>query len=732
MSTRMRFARFLLTLLPLVALPTQAALTPATVSSLVPAWHLPLGAGVTGALAVANGLVYAPALDTSLYALDPTTGARRWVFKADNVMFGGVLPTAGGNVCFGDANATVYCVRGDTGVEVWRRSLGRPGFDTVWSAPATANGRLFVSIASLQDQPCTKGRLVALDLATGNDLWTLQTVPDKICSTDTGIACTDDAQCGGGTCVDARGAGVTASVTLDPTGNFVYMNTVGCFTFPSIGDSDSIFKLDAATGAVLWKNRVTPPEQFGFCANDTAVECSTDAHCMAVGGRCTNPKPAYHDFGFLNGPLRLEVPADGGGTRTLIVSGSKNGTLYAFHEADGTIAWTNEIQPIPVSPGFAGFGLFNAPLTYAEGRLYAALYQLIPARVCDNNHAKGCTTDAVCGGGRCLPAPDHLMAFDPRDGTVVWSDDIGPSWSSVAVVNGVAYTGTQVKDGETNESDFFAYDAATGTRLATLRLPGPAVARAVVVGDTLIVGYGVSPPGGVQAFTLPDPTRCRNGQLDPGETCDETVPGADTCCTSCAPVSASTPCAADDGNECTVAQCSGTGRCEQEVSPGAVCSANDGNQCTAARCDTSGACVQVPTSGPCDDGDSCTTPDACGEGTCTGVVVPLAYVNCVLDQLANRPCGDEAVPAAVARKIAKRTAAARRSISKAAQLGSTGAAKKLAKLRRSASKQLDAITALAASAARATKAERRITAGCQTAIGSLTGRGKGIVTGASF
>ena len=86
-----------------------------------------------------------------------------------------------------------------------------------------------------------------------------------MCDSDTAIACTDNAECpNGGMCIAGRGGGVTATPAVDQSGEVVYMNTVGCYTYPSIGDSDTIFKIDAASGDILWKNRVQPPEQFNF------------------------------------------------------------------------------------------------------------------------------------------------------------------------------------------------------------------------------------------------------------------------------------------------------------------------------------------------------------------------------------------------------------------------------------------------------------------------------------
>jgi outer membrane protein assembly factor BamB len=270
--------------------------------------------------------------------------------------------------------------------------------------------------------------------------------------------------------VQGRGAGVTAQPTVDASGEWVYVNSVGCYTFPSIGDSDSIMKLDAATGATEWLNRVQPPEQFGFCAEDSSIDCGTDAMCDGAGP--CQEKGAYHDFGFLNGPLLLEVEG-----RELLVSGSKDGTLYAFEEDTGEIAWTNAVLPTPVSPAFAGFGLFNGAIAYENGRIYAALFEMIP---------------------RADPAPPHLMAFDVTDGGMLWADEIGRAYAHVGVRNDVLFTGTN------DVPDFYVYDAARGVRLKTFQLPAPTSSRAAIVGDTVYVGYGIiSNVGGVRAYRLP-------------------------------------------------------------------------------------------------------------------------------------------------------------------------------------------------------------------------------------
>ncbi len=672
MLARTRLFVTTLTVLTLAAVPgpSHANITPANVASLATKWDVQLPSVVTGGPIFANGLVYAASWDGTLYALDPTTGAQRWTFPTGSTLFGGAVATADGTVCIGTATAHVYCVNGTDGSLRWDKDLARPGLpDAIWSALAERDGRLFVSIAGFADQPCSRGRVVALDLATGNQAWAFATVPDKICKTDTSVACTTNTDCAVGECVDARGGGVTATVTFDPTGSFIYMNTVGCYTFPSIGDSDSIFKLDTATGNPLWKTRVTPAEQFGTCANESSVECGQDAHCTSVGGACNIPKSVYHDFGFVNGPLRIEVP-NGGGTQVLIVSGSKDGTLYALRETDGMPAWTNPIVPIPISPGFAAYGLFNGAINYADGRIYAALGSVAPPRVCSNDPKQGCTSNADCpSGGSCPLEPQHLMAFDEKDGHVLWSAEIGRSWSSVAVTNGVVYAGTNAQS-DAGDSSIFAHDATTGARLATFTIPATSAARPLVVGDTLIVGYGVFDPlGGVRAFSL-----CGNGQLDPGEGCD---PGtvSDACC--------------------------------------------------------SAGCQLAASTAACDDTDACTTGDVCGSGTCAGTVASVEAIVCTLDRVVDQPCADP-LPQRFAAALVRRLHAARKLISKAAALAAQGKAAKAEKLRTAATARLTSLATLTDAAVHSHQASRRITSECKRTIDALAGRSQQALSGFVF
>jgi outer membrane protein assembly factor BamB len=431
----------------------ETIITPANASLLTERWSLAAGA-VTSTPTVGEGMVYVTSWDGILYAVRAKDGVVRWTYDTGsgvgNIgLQSSATLTADGRVLVGDSNGTVHCLSAKKGKLLWTATVGGtdPANAHIWASPVVANGRVFMGRASHSDVPCTQGHLYAFDLDSGAELWRYATVPARVCDADTNITCTVDGDCPGGTCVDGKGGGVTASVAVSPDGETVYMASVGCYTYPSIGNSDAIFALDAATGAADWIHRTQTVQQF------------------ADG-------PPYHDYGFLNGPLLVDGQDGIGGERPLVVAASKDGSIYALDPATGSSVWTRVVAP---APSFAGFGLFNAAVGYANHRFYAALYQFSgwPA------------------------SNDHLFAFDDEAGATEWSAQIGASWGSMAVANGVLFVGTN------QSSNLLVYDAATGASLNTLATPGQVTSGASIVGGTVYVGHGPSGPGGVRAFALP-------------------------------------------------------------------------------------------------------------------------------------------------------------------------------------------------------------------------------------
>jgi len=72
------------------------------------------------------------------------------------------------------------------------------------------------------------------------------------------------------------------------------------------------------------------------------------------------------------------------------------------------------------------------------------------------------------------------------------------------------------------------------------------------------------------------------------------------------------PC--DDGNACSTDDACSAGTC----TGGSALVCEDGNLCTDDSCDPVSGCLFVNNTAPCDDGNACSTDDTCSAGTCTG------------------------------------------------------------------------------------------------------------------
>jgi len=78
-------------------------------------------------------------------------------------------------------------------------------------------------------------------------------------------------------------------------------------------------------------------------------------------------------------------------------------------------------------------------------------------------------------------------------------------------------------------------------------------------------------------------------------------------------VMAGTALVCNDNNACTTDSCNPASGCVN-----APISCDDGNLCTTDTCDPASGCVNTNNNAPCDDGNACTQSDSCSGGVCVG------------------------------------------------------------------------------------------------------------------
>src|SRR6266850_1720343 len=451
--------------------PQEGLINAATVSQLDVQWFFSTGTGtafVTASPSVVDGVVYVGAWNGTMYALDAFSGQPLWTFDIndphpeDRGGLPGIQSSAAvvdGVVYFGAADANVYALDALTGALKWKHSVGDPDVEGahVWSSPAVFNGKVYVGKSSHRDAPCVRGAAIALDAATGAEVWRFEPLPEHICGTDTRKPCTTDTDCPGSSCVpflvcrsgsgeqtqsqlcasDADctapatcqrplGGGMTSSAAIDAGRGAVYIDFGDCIGSGNTGFSNSLVALDTDTGALRWDFSPIPSGNLA-------------------------------DLDFIASPNLFTIP---GGTtpRPLVGVGSKNGVYYTVDRDTGALVWQQAVVAGGISGGFS-------PSTgVAFGKVYAATFT----------------------------GPPYIFALDATNGSVAWQCPTTEcnvfSFGPAGIAGGVFFVG----DGS---RQLRAFDAGTGTLLRKLDLGGDITSGPAIVNDMVFVGVGLGPTG---------------------------------------------------------------------------------------------------------------------------------------------------------------------------------------------------------------------------------------------
>ncbi|MFG1625920.1 PQQ-binding-like beta-propeller repeat protein [Kribbella sp. NPDC049227] len=327
---------------------------------------------------------------------------------------------------------------------------------SVWSSPATADGRVYVGGLD--------GRLHALDAATGQQLWAK---PDS-------------------------------ALTGDWT-----------FTSPAIGNgvvylginrpAAEIWAFDAVTGATRWRTGASVSNINGspVVAGGVVYAATTEDQVLALdaatGARIWDAKPnGGRGSGFYSSPTVA------GGK---VFAASLNQQVYALDAATGAVRWSfptgghNSSTPAVVD-GTVYFGS-------RDGNVYAVDaetgVQRWKVRYGTNILASFQSSPAVVNGTVYIGTNNdrRVLALDAATGAIKWSFRTGGVvMSSPVVANGVVYVGS-------DDRSVYALRATNGQRLWSARLSGavdsgPAVAQGKVYAGT----YGDNGGGNVYSFAL--------------------------------------------------------------------------------------------------------------------------------------------------------------------------------------------------------------------------------------
>jgi polyvinyl alcohol dehydrogenase (cytochrome) len=306
-----------------------AQMTAAQVPGLKLKWSfgLPGAKQVFGEPVAVAGRVFFSADTGVVYSLNADSGCVYWTFQAQAGVRTAltIRPGKPSSIAyFGDLKANVYALDAAKGTLLWKVRVDEHPAARITGAPQVFEDRVYVPVASSEEgtsssptYPCCsfRGSVVALDAATGKQVWktwTIADVPKIVSKNSNGVSHWAPA-----------GGGVWNSPTIDPKRRALYVGTGDAYTSPAPKNTDAVMALDLDSGRILWSVQGTE--------NDAWV----------VG--CINPKPLENcpkDFGpdqdFGSPPILRDLP----GGRTLLIAGQKSGNVWGYDpDRQGAVAW---------------------------------------------------------------------------------------------------------------------------------------------------------------------------------------------------------------------------------------------------------------------------------------------------------------------------------------------------------------------------------------------------------
>ena len=451
------------------------------------AFGFPGDVGADAQATVVGGRVFVGSQSGNVYSLSAATGCMHWYFPAAAavraaVTIGRVDTKAGRRFAafIGDRAANVYAVDVETGKLLWKTRIDNFPIARVTGSPTFYNGRLYVGVASGEEtagapagyECCRfRGSLVALDAATGGQVWKTYTI-------------TEDAQprkknAGGTTMWGPSGAPIWTSAAVDTRRNRLYVTTGDNYSDPPTTTSDAFMAMDLRTGKILWSRQTLAGDSWnGACRLPDKRNC---------------PESNGPDFDYASSPILVTL-ANG---KRVLVAGQKSGVVHALDpDKDGEVLWS-----VPIGKGGINGGVQWGSAA-DQSNVYVALSDL--GRI-DIPNSTVTAPDPKAGGG--------MFALRLENGERVWytppppCDDKRPRCSpaqsqAVSAIPGVAFSGSidghlrafDARDGKIiwDVDTVRAYDTVNKVpaRGGSLNGPGPAIA-----GGMLFVNSGYAPNG---------------------------------------------------------------------------------------------------------------------------------------------------------------------------------------------------------------------------------------------
>src|SRR5688572_15485569 len=213
---------------------------------------------------LAGGRLFIGSWGGKVYSLDAASGCVHWYFDAGEGVRSAITvgpvsssATARQAAFFGDGGANVYALDAATGALIWKADVDSFPVARVSGSPTLHAGRLYVPLASGEEgagasptyECCRfRGSVVALDAATGRQLWKTHMVNEPRPTTKNAV---------GTQMWGPSGVPIWSTPLVDTRSNALYITTGNNYSDPPSPLSDAFVALDLDTGRVLWSRQMT-------------------------------------------------------------------------------------------------------------------------------------------------------------------------------------------------------------------------------------------------------------------------------------------------------------------------------------------------------------------------------------------------------------------------------------------------------------------------------------------
>lgn len=440
-----------------------------TAPSLKVAWKLPLTAESTyGAYSatpiISKGVIYSQDLVSNVQAISLESGEVLWTKRYDELDQGpNGLVVQDGSV-FGATASRAFALDQKTGEEIWSTKLTRSASEGIDMAPGYHEGLVYVSTvptnANSEYPAGGVGILWALDAKTGKKAWHFNTVPNDLW---------------GDPSLNA-GGGLWYAPSFDDKG-FMYFGTGNPVPFPGTRQkpwgasrpgpnlyTNSMVKLDAKTGKLVWYYQQTPHDIFDWDFQDPPILIDAGGKELAIGA----------------GKSGVVVAVD---ARTGKPVWKRPVGEHSGHDNDGLLAMRGETDKLykqmNIAPGTLG-GVI-APMAANKTTVFVPV---VNHAVIFNENGQTEENSALTG---------EMVAIDVKTGKILWNQEyedaaFGPP---TAVNDMVFFT--------TFEGIVHGLDAETGGEVWQGSLPAGSNTGVAVDGDTLLVPAGIPVAEGQRA-----------------------------------------------------------------------------------------------------------------------------------------------------------------------------------------------------------------------------------------